>query len=179
MRYTSPSAVKADYAGVVAFLEALGVATVPVTLAFGEVDARCVSPRQIKQAVEDAASEGFALNLHLTTPGGPVHFLTQTIQTPDESSALTALARQPTAALFKNGTTLALFALDTPVRKDDPTVVKIAAALSPTAKRRRVPPLTNVIPTPGADGWRLIHLDPSRRFSLADLVARPDRTLVH
>lgn len=171
MRYTSPTAVKADYAGVLAFLEALGVATVPITLAFGEVDAFCDSPRKLKQAVEDAASEGVALNLHLTTYGGPVHFLTQSIQTPDESSALTAIAPMPTAALFKNGVTIALFALETPVRKDDPTVVKIAAGLSPTAKRRRLDPLATVIPTPGANGWRVIHLDPSRRFTLSDLGA--------
>lgn len=163
---------QAGFVNALTFLKGIGLGRdATMALTFGEITAHCKNDYQVKQAVFDAAAEREALYLEPVTFAGPVHFLYEYVSTPREEDALADMPLTPTAALYKDGSTIAIFALDAPVAKADPKMRKIAKTMGGVTPRgrRRADPVSESIPMPGADGWRLIHLDASRRYSLADL----------
>ncbi|UTC28997.1 hypothetical protein MARCHEWKA_04850 [Brevundimonas phage vB_BpoS-Marchewka] len=140
------------------FLSALVSATEDAfRLIYGDVTAEITTPESLEAAVAAAGAE--PLYLDPVTANGDVPFLysyTENAQ-PDQWQDDVV---KPTAVLFKDGLLICAYALDAAVQVT-PEVTAIADAMAGY--------LTDPVPTPGANGWEVVHLDPEHYVTFAQL----------
>lgn len=139
--------------GLADFLSALFAGTGdPIRLIFGDTTVEVADT--LGDALADAGDE--AVYLPAVTKTGQVAFLFTLVEN--------AQADQwqddrilPTVVMFKEGRMFTAYALDVPVAADDPAVI----ALASTMGGDMVDPLLDPLPTPGANGWEMVHCDES------------------
>jgi hypothetical protein len=141
------------------FLSALvGATQDPIRLTYGDVVADVES--DLDAAVADAGDE--PIYLAPVTCNGEVPFLYTFTENAVEDE-WQDLNLKPTAVLFKDGLLICAYALEAVVYEGD-EVNAVAEAMGGF--------LTDPIPTPGANGWTLLHVDPDTFYpfqTLADL----------
>ncbi len=154
----SPSEVLKD------FLSALFAGTQdPIRLVFGDTTADVVD--KLDDVLDQAGAE--PVYLSAVTKTGQVPFLYSFTENAVEDEWRDLIGVKPTVVLFKDGMMITAFALELPGTADDPAVVALAASMGGDL----ADPLADPIPTPGANGWRMIHCDESIYTAFTDLEA--------
>lgn len=143
------------------FLSALVSATPDAfRLIYGDAAAEITTPETLEAALDAAGSE--PLYLDPVTANGDVPFLYSFTENAQADQWQDDVVK-PTAVLFKDGLLICAYALDT-AAKDTEEVRALADAMAGY--------LTDPIPTPGANGWEVVHFDPDHYVTydaLADI----------
>lgn len=146
------------------FLSALLAATQdPIRLVYGDDTVDVGVGDDLGQALAQAGAE--PVYLSAVTASGQVPFLYTVTENETEEAWMDLIGVKPTVVLFKDGMMITAFALEVAAHADDPAV----AALAATMGGALADPLVDPVPTPGANGWSVLHCDESIYTPFADL----------
>lgn len=145
------------------FLSALLAGTQdPIRLVYGQ-DATVDVTDDLAGALAQAGAE--PVYLSPVTATGQVPFLYTLTENAVEDEWRDLIGIKPTVVLFKDGMMITAFALELPGAADDAAMIALAASMGGDL----ADPLADPIPTPGANGWVMIHCDESVYTAFADL----------
>lgn len=151
--------VTADLGQFVASL--YGASQAPFRLIYGDTT---VDVTDDLSPIQTAAG-AVPLMLSMTTAQGGVPFLYATTDEPTDDAWEGMLSPDlevyPTAILTKGCKVHAVYALSDEAAVDNEAVISLAAAMGA--------PLEDALPTPGADGWALVHFNADHHTALEDL----------
>lgn len=158
-----PEVQNSDSEALKGFLSALFAGTQdPIRLIIGEAEV------DVTDKLSDALAQAGAEPVHLSsvTKNGEVPFLYAFTENETEDAWQDLIGVTPTVVLFKGGNMITAFALAEPAQVDDPAVISLAAFMG----GKLADPLADPIPTPGANGWRMLHCDESVYTGFDDLL---------
>jgi len=126
-----------------------GACPAPIVLTYGDMDAQVLDAETLDAAIAAAEAADEALYVRPVAADGAVAFLYGVLEGagPDHWRDLTL---PPTAALHRDDMLISIWSLETAVPADQ--AAEVAAQLDID--------LAEPIPTPGANGWELVHCDP-------------------
>lgn len=131
----------------------------PIPLVVGETDHPANTAEDIAQAVSEAGDDGVYLR---PVTGGLVAFMHAVTPNVADPAEWQDSVIRPTAVLFREGVMITFYALEEAREADSPEIDALFQDMGGD--------LGDILPTPGAGGWELIHCDPDTFQSLATLI---------